>query len=159
MATPREKSPDPAPPRERGAADPDTQDALGELYLGTSRRLRHHIARSLAPTGMVPHHARALRLIDRDGPMRLGELAAALHVVPRSVTDVVDALADAGWVSRSADPADRRATVIATTAAGRARAREVEQVRRAAGDAFFATLSADDRRTLRHLLERLGEGS
>lgn len=155
MTTPRDA--EPVPPRARPGTDPGSPDALGEVFLGTSRRLRHHIARSLAPTGMVPHHARALRIVDRDGPMRLGELAAALHVVPRSVTDVVDALADAGWVTRTPDPADRRATVITTTAAGRARAREVEQVRRAAGDDFFASLPAADRATLRRILQALGE--
>lgn len=155
MTTPRDA--EPVPPRARLGTDPGSPDALGEVFLSTSRRLRHHIARSLAPTGMVPHHARALRIVDRDGPMRLGELAAALHVVPRSVTDVVDALADAGWVTRTPDPADRRATVITTTAAGRARAREVEQVRRAAGDNFFASLPAADRATLRRILQALGE--
>lgn len=155
MTIPRDA--EPVPPRVRPGTGPGSPDALGEVFLSTSRRLRHHIARSLAPTGMVPHHARALRIVDRDGPMRLGELAAALHVVPRSVTDVVDALADAGWVTRTPDPADRRATVITTTAAGRARAREVEQVRRAAGDDFFATLPAADRATLRRILHALGE--
>ena len=155
MTIPRDA--EPVPPRARPGTDLGSPDALGEVFLSTSRRLRHHIARSLAPTGMVPHHARALRIVDRDGPMRLGELAAALHVVPRSVTDVVDALADAGWVTRTPDPADRRATVITTTPAGRARAREVEQVRRAAGDNFFASLPAADRATLRRILQALGE--
>ncbi|QRO87490.1 MarR family winged helix-turn-helix transcriptional regulator [Kytococcus sedentarius] len=155
MTTPRDA--ESVPPRTPPGTGSDNPDALGEVFLSTSRRLRHHIARSLAPTGMVPHHARALRIVDRDGPMRLGELAAALHVVPRSVTDVVDALADAGWVTRTPDPVDRRATVITTTPAGRARAREVEQVRRAAGDDFFASLPAADRATLRHILQALGE--
>lgn len=155
MTTPHDA--EPIPPRTPPGTGSGSPDALGEVFLSTSRRLRHHIARSLAPTGVVPHHARALRIVDRDGPMRLGELAAALHVVPRSVTDVVDALADAGWVTRTPDPADRRATVITTTAAGRARAREVEQVRRAAGDDFFATLPAADRATLRRILHALGE--
>lgn len=137
------------------ATTPSAADGLGELMLAVTRRLRRGTAHALTPLGITPHHARALRVVERDGPMRLGQLAEALHVAPRTVTDVVDHLTESGWVERSPDPADRRATVIDVTAAGRTMAAEVEQVRRAASREIFAGLSKGDRAHLERILRDL----
>ncbi len=146
-------SPPPSAPQQPTQGPADLP--LGDLLFAVSRRLRHRFVHSLAPTGLSPHHARALRLVDRDGPMRLGELAAALHVVPRSVTDVVDALADAGLVAREPDPTDRRATVIRTTPEGHQRAMQVEELRQRDAEDLFGRLSASDRAELERLLHQL----
>lgn len=132
-------------------------EPLAELVHGASRRLRRETAAALEPLGITPHHARALRVVERDGPMRLGELAAALHVVPRSVTDVVDALEAKGWVRRSPDPGDRRASVVALTDEGRGQAAVAGRVRRSAGAEVFEGLSAKDRAELTRLLRALTE--
>lgn len=47
-----------------------------------------------------------------EGPQRMGDLADALEVTPRSVTALVDGLEAQGQVRRVADPSDRRATII-----------------------------------------------
>jgi DNA-binding MarR family transcriptional regulator len=132
------------------ADTPPSPEPLGELFLATSRRLRHRTAHALAPLGITPHQGRTLRTIERDGPMRLGVLADALRIAPRSVTDVVDALVEAGWVARSPDPDDRRATVIEVTDAGREQARAVEE----ASEGVFAGLPAADRAELARILRK-----
>lgn len=134
------------------ASAPPSADGLGELMLAVTRRLRRQTAHALTPLGITPHHARALRVVERDGPMRLGQLAEALRVAPRTVTDVVDHLAESGWVVRSPDPADRRATVIEVSEGGRAQAEEVERVRRQASREVFAGLSKGDQAHLGRIL-------
>ena len=93
--------------RHRG---PDTGSAdliaqLAELLACASWRLRRAVAEELAPLGLTFAQARALRLLARAGePVRMGELAARLEVVPRSATSMVDALEAAGLVERAGRP-------------------------------------------------------
>lgn len=130
-------------------------EPLSEMILATSRALRRSTADALGPLGITPHQARSLRTLHLDGPMRLGVLAERLRIAPRSVTDVVDSLVEAGWVERSPDPDDRRATVIAATAAGRRQAAAVEQVRQETSERLLGPLDAADRDALRRILQAL----
>src|SRR5438552_18290749 len=48
-----------------------------------------------------------------EGPQRMGDLADALEVTPRSITALVDGLEAQGQVRRVPGPSDRRATISA----------------------------------------------
>jgi DNA-binding MarR family transcriptional regulator len=61
---------------------------------------------------------RTLSILQQEGPLRLGELAAASRVTQPGMTRLVGQLADAGLVQREPDPADSRASVISVTDAG-----------------------------------------
>jgi long-chain acyl-CoA synthetase len=61
---------------------------------------------------------RVLALVDEGGE-RASHLAERLAVAKPTVTAVVDGLVERGYLSRSADADDRRATRITLTAAGR----------------------------------------
>ncbi len=87
--------------------------------------------------------------------VRVSHLAVHLGIAPRSATEVADALEAAGLLTRSPDPTDRRAVLLALTEAGRHTVAQVRDRRRAAADAAVATLSATDRAELRRLLEAL----
>ena len=102
---------------------------------------------------------RALRVAaDRDESPRLRDLADALRISPRSVTDVVDALERKGYVVREPDPHDRRASVVVVTDAGRqVRAAVHEARRRSVGDQMGA-LTATQRAALADALTTLEEG-
>jgi DNA-binding MarR family transcriptional regulator len=50
--------------------------------------------------------------------MRLGDLAAAEGIAPSTLTRLVTALEDSGYVRRCADPSDARASTLAITAHG-----------------------------------------
>ncbi|SNC64116.1 DNA-binding transcriptional regulator, MarR family [Kytococcus aerolatus] len=128
-----------------------------DLLLACARRVRRGMIQALEPVGLTPHHARALGTLDREGPMRLGTLATALHVVPRSVTDVVDRLVADGWATRIPDPHDRRAQVIETTPAGHELAQRVAEARRVAGEELLAPLGPEERAELVRLLGMLLE--
>ena len=78
-----------------------------------SRRLRRHQLAGLTPTQLA-----ALATVGHSGPMRLGDLAAAEGIAPSTLTRLVTALEDSGYVRRCADPSDARASTLAITAHG-----------------------------------------
>src|SRR5450755_3459299 len=78
-----------------------------------SRRLRHHQLAGLTPTQLS-----ALATVERHGPMRLGDVAAAEGIAPSTLTRLVTALEEAGYVGRHADPSDARASTLAITPSG-----------------------------------------
>jgi len=78
-----------------------------------SRRLRRHEIAGLTPTQLA-----ALATVGKEGPMRLGDLAAAEGIAPSTLTRLVTALEEAGYVRRCADPSDARASMLAITPHG-----------------------------------------
>lgn len=132
-------------------------ESTAELLLGTARRLRRAMGAAMTEWGITPGRARALRLVVEQGPVRLSELALQLRIAPRSATEVVEALVEAGLVGRITDPADRRATLVEATALGRRTATEVGVVRDRASAEFLAPLTPTDRETLARILGRLDE--
>jgi DNA-binding MarR family transcriptional regulator len=102
-------------PEHGEAAGPET---LSDAFRAVSRQLRHRTQQALTPWDVTPSQARALGVLGRHGPVRLGALSEHLRIAPRSATEVVDTLAAAGLVERRPDPADRRATLVALTARG-----------------------------------------
>lgn len=78
-----------------------------------SRRLRRHQLAGLTPTQLA-----ALATVERIGPLRLGDLAAAEGIAPSTLTRLVAALEELGYVRRDADPKDARASTLAITAKG-----------------------------------------
>ncbi|MEU6582552.1 MarR family transcriptional regulator [Nocardia sp. NPDC046763] len=147
-------------PRATGERHVAPDDDLAELFLRTTKRLRRTQSARLSPLGLTPAQARALRIIGRadeygDEPLRMSALADLLGIVPRSATTVVDALVAAGLVAREPDPANRRATLVTPTAAGRRVLARMSDARRDAAEEIFAALSPGQRRTLRELLATL----
>ena len=136
-----------------------TDPTLGDLFLGAARAVRRRWTAALAPWDLPPPQARALRVVGEPQPVRPGVLAERLHIAPRSVTDVVDALDERGLLTREPDPDDRRATVLRLTADGEHVRRAIESTRRDAQEDYFATLSDDDRATLWRILHELEESS
>ena len=99
------------PDREEGPAVDVTRLRVALARL--SRRLRKHQLAGLTPTQLA-----ALATVERSGPMRLGDLAAAEGIAPSTLTRLVTALEDSGYVRRYADPTDARASTLAITPRG-----------------------------------------
>jgi DNA-binding MarR family transcriptional regulator len=135
----------------------DRAGELGDLLMRVARTQRRRWRDTLAPWDLSPSQARALRVIaERDG-VRLSDLAEALHIAPRSATEVADGLQERGLAERAADPADRRAVILRPTADGRRVQREVDDARTADTSELFGRLSADDRATLERILRSLAD--
>lgn len=80
-----------------------------------SRRLRRHQFAGLTPTQLS-----ALSTVEKAGPLRLGDLAAAEGIAPSTLTRIVTVLEEAGYVERCSVPEDARAAAMVITTAGRA---------------------------------------
>ena len=136
-----------------------TAEELAEAFLGVGQllraRARSHRGGQRRPAGLTFARAALLATLDADGPQRMGQLAHRLGVVPRTVTPMVDALEDEGLLDREPDPADRRATLLRITDAGRSELSRTRSDRRSAVDEVFAALDDDERTALAGSLDKL----
>ncbi|MFT4217192.1 MAG: MarR family transcriptional regulator [Micropruina sp.] len=87
-----------------------------------------------APSGVF----RLLALAEDLGPIRIGDLAQADHTSQPAVTRQAARLCELGWVERTVDPQDARATLVAVTDAGR---EALAEARRARGEALAGLLA------------------
>ena len=130
----------------------DAQPQTGDLVMALARRVRRAHLDALADWQVTPSQSRALKVLARADGMRPSVLAEELRIAPRSATEVADALEERGWVRRSPDPTDRRATTLALTDAGRDLVARVDDVRRAASERTLDVLTPAQRRTLHEIL-------
>ena len=70
------------------------------------------------PDGIEMALADALSVLVQNGPMRMGELAEALHITPATATRAVDCLVDRGWAERVKAMDDLRSILVSATEAG-----------------------------------------
>ena len=63
--------------------------------------------------------AKTLALLERAGPLRMGNIADSLGRALSATTTVIDRLVDREFVARGSDPNDRRVVICELTAAGR----------------------------------------
>jgi DNA-binding MarR family transcriptional regulator len=87
-----------------------------------SRRLRRHELAGLTPTQLS-----ALATVERAGPLRLGDVAAAEKIAPSTLTRLVTVLEERGYVERCPVPGDARASTLVVTARGHAILERIRQ--------------------------------
>ncbi len=133
-------------------------ETLAEDLLRVARLIRRETQRRIAPLGLNPHQARALRVIGEAEPLRPSEVAERLGIAARSATDSISGLSYAGYVERRTDPADGRAQLLALSASGRAALAEVSRARSEVAAELFGRLGPTDRSSLAALLATLCGG-
>jgi DNA-binding MarR family transcriptional regulator len=97
----------------------------------------------------------ALDAIIELGPVRMGDLAAALRVDASTATRTVARLADAGLVTRIEGKDDRRVVEIKATAKGRRRQEEMVRAATETLNEILGAFSPDEADALATLMERL----
>ena len=135
---------------------PDTGDELVDALLLAGHRVRTATDARLREEGLSLARLKLLRLLS-DGPLPMGQVSAALHVVPRSTTDLVDGLVAAGLVARCAHPTDRRVVLLELTPSGRTRLAAARRVATEVANRATAAVPADRRAELVELLGRIGD--
>ncbi|NIJ10328.1 DNA-binding MarR family transcriptional regulator [Saccharomonospora amisosensis] len=90
----------------------------------------------------------ALSTVHKCGAMTPGQLAAKEGVQPPSMTRVIAALEDAGYVERSPHPTDGRQAIVAITEKGLDYVRAMISVREAWLDDRLGELSGEEREVL-----------
>ena len=100
--------------------------------------------------------ARLLSLLaEKEGGVRQKVLAEEMRINPSSTSELISKLESEGYVARSVDPDDKRATLIELTEVGRARAYELEDERHEKFASVFEPLTAEEKEQLLKLLEKL----
>ena len=117
---------------------------LRTAVMRTSRRLR------VEATGEVitPGQYTVLAVLNSDGPSTLRALAESEHVQAPSMTRIVNALAEQGFVTRTPHPDDGRQVRIDITDAGKDVLAEAREQRTAWLAQRVAGLSEEDREIL-----------
>jgi DNA-binding MarR family transcriptional regulator len=121
--------------------------------LSVARRLKtREVHGQLDPASVF-----VLSNVQAKAPLRVSELARCLGLDSSTVSRHVRHLEDGGYLVRTGDPDDRRASRVRLTGRGRAVLDQAVQARAAIVDAATADWPPVDRATLTTLMTRLAE--
>jgi DNA-binding MarR family transcriptional regulator len=144
---------------ERAQIDELRQQHIGRLLLRAHRafsvlaidklRARGHAGLSLAHTNLLAN-------LDLDGT-RITTLAERIGITKQAVGHLVADLEQRGYIERSADVSDRRATLVTYTDAGWRFLQDAHQIKREIESEYQAILGEQGLSDMRSLLERLLE--
>lgn len=108
--------PSPLSPDGHEAVPADPVAIADALRVSATRLAR--ILRRQDPEALPPTLSSALKSIDCEGPLSLGDLAAREHVAPPTITRVVEKLKAQGFVACRQGAEDRRVSLVEVTAEG-----------------------------------------
>lgn len=117
-----------------------------EVAAGLARLLS--LIRWLSPPGISLTTASTLNTLERSGPLRLTALAVTEGVTQPAMTQLVSRLADAGLVTKCADPDDGRVVHVQLTDSGRDYLARRRDFRTGRLSVLFAQLSKTDQDAL-----------
>jgi DNA-binding MarR family transcriptional regulator len=134
----------------------DDED-LGALFARITRRLIDAERPLLAQQGLTMWGYIALSRLARAPAQTQLALAQAIHYDKTRLIGLLDELESAGLITRTPDPADRRARIVSLTAKGTKRHTAARHAIRAMEDELLAGVGASERARLRRTLARLSE--
>ena len=138
-----------------GSLAPPDREEFASLYTAFAI-LRKETDRALSPWRLTVPQASVLALLTEAGrPLPVSRLARMLLQESPSVTSLVDRMCDSGLVERDKDGRDRRIVLVKLTGKGRRMHDTLRATAAAFNDELFGVLSADERTTLKELLQKL----
>lgn len=90
--------------------------------------------------------------------IRAKDVAKRAGINQSSTSESLSKLEDDGYIKRTVDPADKRATLIFLTDLGKARANEIKDQQEAVFGHLFDNLTADEKTELARLLDKIIDG-
>lgn len=124
---------------------------MAQLGFGVAYRFTD----ALAPMGIGPRHFGTLRLLEANDGQSQQQLCDTLHIHRNVMVGLVDDLEKRGLVERRRHPSDRRAYAVHLLPAAHELLTRVEPIVRELNAGVLAPLDADERATLRKLLEKV----
>lgn len=111
--------------------------------------------RVMREKGVSLAQSRLLEVIQHTARARWSDIATALGYSPRTITEALDALERDGLITRTPDPADRRAKILTITKKGARDLAAAQVVRDQVRETFFAVLTDGERDHLLNMLQRM----
>jgi DNA-binding MarR family transcriptional regulator len=130
-----------------GAASRADVDAfeLTEIVTRMRRALRASIRAEFPWETLPMAQVEILQRLDDEPGLRIGDLARRHRLAANTVSNLVQQMVTAGLVTRTEDPADRRAVALRLTTAGTSSLRNWQHAHELRIDAALKRLSASDR--------------
>lgn len=124
-----------------------------DLMAGLVALFHREYEEAAAARSLTGAQAKVLALLRR-GPMPMRHIAQTLSCEPSNITGIVDRLEGRGFVTREADPQDRRVKLVAATDSGGVASEELRESLNFAREPL-AALNDEERAQLRDLLRRI----
>lgn len=128
---------------------------LGFLISMARQFIHRGFVQRFAEVNLTPNLYSILTLLEANGACRLSDIGSALGILQTNLVKRVDELVDRGYVTRQADPVDRRAKALVLTPAGRDFVRRLHAIHDEWETALVARLGTEDHGKLIELLQKL----
>jgi DNA-binding MarR family transcriptional regulator len=152
MSTPEPQSiaslPRPRPPKE-------LRTSTSFLLKKMGFRLKERTLQAYESTGLSPYDHGVLALLEEQPVETQAMIADALGYDRSHLVGVLDDLEARELIERRRDPADRRRHLVTLTASGKDAVKRLRAVAKQVDDEFFEPLSAEERKELFGLLQRI----
>jgi DNA-binding MarR family transcriptional regulator len=96
-----------------------------------------------------------LQVLAERSPARIGDLAARQRLATSTVSGLIGQMITSGLVARAVDPADRRASAVTLTDAGKEQLEAWSRAHEHRLDTALTALDEPDRTAIRHALPAL----
>jgi MarR family transcriptional regulator, lower aerobic nicotinate degradation pathway regulator len=133
---------------------PDATEFAGQLFFRLWRATHTRIGEKLESIGLTPASFGVLNLLAKRDAMIQQEIGRAIGIDPSTMVALLDGLEGAGLVTRTPNPSDRRARVVAVTPKGRKALERGRKLNGEVEDEVLNGLSKTERRELLDLLRQ-----
>ncbi len=130
---------------------------IGSLLMRAHREYAQRAIAKLRAAGytdLAQHHAELLATISANGE-RISSIAGKLGTSKQAAGEAVGQLEKMGYLRKTADASDSRATIVELTQQGRQFIEKVRGIKQGLNRDYIARLGSEDFDTLRAILERL----
>ena len=132
---------------------------LAYLLVDKSRLVRRRFDESVRDHELTGPQARLLLLLGRSPGAHQASYAEALEVEPITLCRMADRLEEGGWLTRIADPDDRRARLLHPTEKSRDITDKLRKTIDSMLEDLMSGLNTEERDELRRLLTKVGENT
>lgn len=141
--------------KERPSRQAPSLTSVGFLLHTALSRLTDGVLAAVEGSGLHPGQLAILGALTDAGATSQRKLSELTRIEKSSMVLLLDALEAGKWVSREADPKDRRAHIVRLTRSGAAKFAALGPRLEKVQTGYLAPLTADERRILIDLLQRL----
>ena len=128
------------------------EDCIIFLLAKAYQRAHGILKDELRPFGLTTVQQLILALLEREDGLSAGEIGQKLVLDSATLSGILERMADNGWISKEADPNDRRVVRVFLTAKARELGPELRQARERSNQEILAGLSLEEKILVKRLL-------